>query len=50
MTTYVIEMIAAHRGGRRHPTQDGRSLRRARREVREGAGVEGRGDEVRLIR
>jgi transposase len=31
MTTYGIEMIAAHRRGRRHITQDGRCLRRARR-------------------
>jgi len=31
MTTYGIEMIAAHRRGRRQPTQDGRCLRRARR-------------------
>jgi transposase len=31
MTTYGIEMIAAHRGGRRRITQDGRCLRRARR-------------------
>jgi len=31
MTTYGVEMIAAHRRGRRQLTQDGRSLRRARR-------------------
>jgi transposase len=31
MTTYGIEMIAADRRGRRHITQDGRCLRRARR-------------------
>jgi transposase len=31
MTTYGIEMIAAHPGGRRQITQDGRPLRRARR-------------------
>jgi len=28
---YGIEMIAPHRRDRRHPTQDGRSLRRYRR-------------------
>ncbi len=31
MTTYGIEMIAAHRSGRRRSTQDRRCLRRARR-------------------
>jgi transposase len=31
MTTYGIEMIAAHRGGRRTITQDGRCVRRTRR-------------------
>jgi hypothetical protein len=31
MRHFGIEMIAAHRPGRRQLTQDGRSLRRARR-------------------
>jgi transposase len=31
MTRYGIEMIAAHRRGRRLPTQDGRCVRRTRR-------------------
>ena len=31
MTQYGIEMIAAHRRGRRQPTQDGRCVRRTRR-------------------
>ncbi len=31
MTQYGIEMIAAHRRGRRRPTQDGRCVRRTRR-------------------
>jgi transposase len=31
MTTYGVEMIAAHRRGPRQLTQDGRCLRRARR-------------------
>jgi transposase len=31
---YGIEMIAPHRGPRREPTQDGRSLRRYRRRWR----------------